>query len=73
MDIAGAKALKQRLGVNAPKEEDSPSLPAASDEVPPVYKWTGVRPGQKARPADSDDARKSRRVSKFRRLVPSFH
>jgi hypothetical protein len=54
MDIAGAKALKERIG---PRAVEDPALPARDDvheDAPPVYRWTGVgRAGSAV--ADRDD------------------
>lgn len=41
MDIAGAKALKERLGLSG--ADYAPRVPAAvSEDAPPVYQWLGV-------------------------------
>ena len=41
MDIAGAKALKQRLGPNG--TDDAPAVPVdVPADAPPVYHWVGV-------------------------------
>jgi hypothetical protein len=69
MDIAGAKALKERLGPNG--TEETPAQPAeVSENAPPVYHWTGV--SQPEPKADHDDAPADRSVSKFLRLGLSF-
>jgi len=74
MDIAGAKALKQRLGPNgvddaAPAAEVAVDIPAGA---PPVYHWTGVsRPASVAPPVEDDEVAASA-VSLFGRLGLSF-
>jgi hypothetical protein len=67
VDIAGAKALKRRLGQEAADE----ARPAAADvdipeDAPPVYHWLGVaweapRDAEDDRPPTAD-------VSLFRRI-----
>lgn len=74
MDIAGAKALKDRLGPDgaqeAPAEVARVELPA---DAPPVYHWTGVSKLPSAAPrADLDDAAASDNASLFSRLGFSF-
>lgn len=69
MDIAGAKALKKRLGAKAEEETPSPSADVHED-APPVYRWTGIRHPDSA--ADREDAPADRNVSKFFRLSLSF-
>jgi hypothetical protein len=71
MDIAGAKALKKRLGSKAAEKQAEPT-PAAevSEGAPPVYRWTGV---SDAAPEDADDdAPTGESASMFRRLGLSF-
>jgi hypothetical protein len=71
MDIAGAKALKERLGGKAVEDETPPARADIPEDAPPVYHWTGVsQPDSKA--ADRDDAPADRGVSKFLRLGLSF-
>ena len=73
MDIAGAKALKQRLGAHGADE----APPVAADveipeDAPPVYQWLGVsRPTAGGSPADDDDE-PAAAASLFRRLGLSF-
>jgi hypothetical protein len=69
MDIAGAKALKKRLGSKAAEEQVEPA-PAGdiSEDAPPVYHWTGVNPDE----APQEDADGDEGVSMFRRLRLSF-
>lgn len=74
MDIAGAKALKQRLGPNGGDEAVPTSgtvdVPA---DAPPVYHWTGVsKPAAPAPESAEDDGLDASAASLFRRLVPSF-
>lgn len=70
MDIAGAKALKERLGGNAMEEEAPPARADVHEDAPPVYHWTGVsHPGSEA---DREDVTDDRGVSKFLRLGLSF-
>jgi hypothetical protein len=66
MDIAGAKALKERLGGKAVEEGAPPADADVHADAPPVYHWTGVsHPGPGA---DRDDAPSDSPVSKFLRL-----
>lgn len=75
MDIAGAKALKERLGSSAadeaPREADiAAEVPA---DAPPVYHWTGVsKPAAAAPEPVEDDGLDAPAASLFSRLVPSF-
>jgi hypothetical protein len=66
MDIAGAKALKKRLGPTGTDE----TLPVSADipaDAPPVFHWTGTPPA--AAPAEADDRTAApRRPSHFGRL-----
>jgi len=73
--IAGAKALKKRLGldgaVEAPPPAESVGVPA---DAPPVYHWTGVSatpPAQAAVESDEGSAT-AEGTSLFRRLGLSF-
>jgi hypothetical protein len=69
VDIAGAKALKERLGAKAADKAPRPSVDVPED-APPVFHWTGVprRPSE----ASSDEAEADQGiggdVSLFRRL-----
>lgn len=74
MDIAGAKALKERLGSNS--ADEAPPVSADADvpeDAPPVYQWVGVSKAepepQRAAPDDEQDAAT---LSLFRRLALSF-
>ena len=71
MDIAGAKALKERLGGKAVEEDAPPARADVHEDAPPVYHWTGVSQPDSAT-ADHDDAPADRGVSKFLRLGLSF-
>jgi len=76
MDIAGAKALKQRLGPNGVDDGAPPAAGIAVDipaDAPPIYHWTGVskRPSA-APPAVEDDEAAVSAVSVFGRLGLSF-
>jgi hypothetical protein len=68
MDIAGAKALKKRLGPNG-ADTAAPTSVDVPEDAPPVYRWTGVAqpPSVDADHETVDDA-----VSLFRRLGLSF-
>ena len=70
MDIAGAKALKERLGAKAAEDKAPPVRADVHEDAPPVYHWTGV--SQPEPKADHDDAPADRSVSKFLRLGLSF-
>jgi hypothetical protein len=73
VDIAGAKALKERLGSKAGERAPQASVDVPED-APPVYSWTGVS----ARPSDatSDETEAQPPVgggaSLFQRLRFSF-
>jgi hypothetical protein len=71
MDINGAKALKERLGVKgadtAPPATEPADIPA---DAPPVYHWTGKAPLETGLEAEDDSA--PRRASFFSRLSLSF-
>jgi hypothetical protein len=72
MDIAGAKALKERLG---PKGTDDASPPGEAADVPvdapPVYHWTGKTPSPH-RVTDADEHAAGDGTALFRRLGMSF-
>jgi hypothetical protein len=69
MDIAGAKALRERLGEKS-EEDTTPPGRVTSRRRSAVFHWTGVsQPGLKA---DRDDTSVDRGVSKFLRLGLSF-
>jgi len=71
MDIAGAKALKQRLGPNG--ADDAPAVPVnVPADAPPVYHWVGIGklPAERLQ-RDGDDAAADS-ASLFSRLGLSF-
>jgi hypothetical protein len=72
MDIAGAKALKNRLGPNG-ADEAPPVSADVPEDAPPVYHWTGVS-NVPARPpsADVDETSAADNASLFSRLSFSF-
>lgn len=70
MDIAGAKALKERLGEKAAEEGTPPTPPDVHEDAPPVYHWTGVN--HPVLEADAEESPADRRVSKLLRLGLSF-
>ena len=53
MDIAGAKALKERLGPNGMDEAPPVSVDVPEDAAP-VFHWTGTPPS--ARAPETDDS-----------------
>ena len=68
MDIAGAKALKQRLGPNGTDEAPRVRADVPAD-APPVYHWTGVsKLPSESSSADAESASASDAVSLFSRL-----
>ena len=72
MDIAGAKALKHRLGPNG-ADEAPPVTADVPEDAPPVYHWVGVS-NVPARPAaaDADETSAADTASLFSRLGLSF-
>ena len=64
MDIAGAKALKRRLGAKGAHTARRASA-EVSDDAPPVYHYLGVSDAKRETPAPAAD---SARGSLFRRL-----
>jgi|GEM_PF-3137750 len=68
MDIAGAKALKKRLGSNG-TDEAPPASVDVPEDAPPVYHWTGVRkPQTETATDDVDDDEVPRAATLFQRL-----
>lgn len=71
MDINGAKALKERLGLTG--GDEAPAAPVDVDvpeDAPPVYHWVGVAQDS---PHDAeDDEPPTEGASLFRRLGLSF-
>lgn len=53
MDVAGAKALKKRLGTNGTDEAPPVSVNVPADAAP-VFHWTGTPPA--ARSAETEDS-----------------
>ena len=74
MDIAGAKALKERLGSKAADKASHASV-GVPEDAPPVYHWTGV-PSPPPSESSSDEAevepRTTAGTSLFRRLLLSL-
>lgn len=72
MDIAGAKALKKRIGSraadDAPRTAEGAEVPA---DAPPVYRWTGVDKAQSETPVGGEDETVVR-ASWLRRVAPSL-
>jgi hypothetical protein len=72
MDIAGAKALKERLGGRS-AEDAAPASPAdVREDAPPVYRWVGVRKPASSNPPVGGDDEQAAVGSLFRRLGMSF-
>jgi hypothetical protein len=72
MDIAGAKALKDRLGPNCAEEAPPVSADIPAD-APPVYHWTGVsNVPDRTQSDDGAEASATGGGSMFSRLVLSF-
>jgi hypothetical protein len=69
MDIAGAKALKERLGRNGTYEA-APASVDVHEDAPPVFHWFGVR--QPAPEVGAEDGLADQSVSLFRRPGLSF-
>jgi hypothetical protein len=72
MDIAGAKALKKRLGPNA--TDGAPPVSAhVREDAPPVYHWLGVSDAPtEGSSAEADDTPSAEGASLFSRLGLSF-
>jgi hypothetical protein len=72
MDIAGAKALKERIGPNEAHEVSS-TVAGSAEDAPPVFHWFGVSHRKPEAPAaDAHDEPGTRTASLFRRLGLSF-
>jgi hypothetical protein len=68
MDIAGAKALKDRLGPNH-TDDASPVSADVPEDAPPVFHWVGVSNVPARTPSvDADDEPTAGAMSLFRRL-----
>jgi hypothetical protein len=70
MDIAGAKALKERIGPNSPDETRTDNA-AVPEDAPPVYHWTGVSKAPPSAPADGGDE-PANGASLFSRIALGF-
>ena len=68
MDIAGAKALKDRLGAKGAEDSPSPADVDVPEDAPPVYHWFGVGTERSV----ADDEPTTPNASLFRRLGHSF-
>jgi hypothetical protein len=72
MDIAGAKALKRRLGTNG-TDDVSPVPADVPEDAPPVYHWVGVsNVPSEASSTDGEDTPTVDSASLFSRLGLSF-
>lgn len=72
MDIAGAKALKERLGKNE-GHADPPASAEVSEGAPPVYHYLGVSERPSEAPGEPPvDERHGRPHSWLRRLGLTF-
>jgi hypothetical protein len=72
MDIAGAKALKRRLGPDLTDDSPSASVDVPED-APPVFHWVGISNApSEASAAGENDELAGESVSLFRRLGLSF-
>ena len=67
MDIAGAKALKERLGQHGGKE-DSPEAADVPEHAPPVYHYLGVAEEPESSAPVADEAPLMRPAAWARRL-----
>lgn len=68
MDIAGAKALKRRLGGSEAAEQPRASVELPEDALP-VYRWVSAgRAAPGSPPAGADDPQPTRVGSLIRRL-----
>ena len=74
MDIAGAKALKKRLGERgADAASAAPAAGDVSEDAPPVFHWFGVgRTASDAESPDTGDDLAAPGVALFRKLGLSF-
>jgi hypothetical protein len=74
LDIAGSKALRERLALNG-EAEPQPALAdiEVPEDAPPVFQWFGVSPPERgAPPADADGGPPAAATSLFSRLGLSF-
>jgi hypothetical protein len=74
LDIAGAKALKKRLGERgADKASAAPAAADVPEDAPPVFHWFGVgRTASETEPPDAGDDLAAPGVALFRKLGLSF-
>ena len=73
MDIAGAKALKKRLGEQGDEASAAPAAVDVSEDAPPVFHWFGVgRTASETEPPDAGDDLAAPGVALFRKLGLSF-
>lgn len=74
MDIAGAKALKERLGLEGAQKASRGSARAeVPAEAPPVYHWVGVSNVPARNPsADVDETSATTGASLFSRIGLSY-
>jgi hypothetical protein len=70
LDIAGAKALKKRLGEHGANEASPAPVGAdVSEDAPPVFHWFGVgRAASETEPPDTGDDLAAPGVALFRKL-----
>jgi hypothetical protein len=72
MDINGAKALKERLGLNGTGQAaPAPVDVEIPEDAPPVYRWVGVPQAPETAPDPVEDGQ-APNASLFRRLGLSF-
>jgi len=73
VDIAGAKALKERLGSKAADKASHASV-GVREDAPPVYHWTGVKSPPSEVPSDESEVEAGTKGgnSLFRRLLLSL-
>ena len=72
MDIAGAKALKERLGLKGADEAPPASTADVPEDAPPVYHWLGVPQAAKTSGRKVEDTPAAQSTSLCRRLGLSF-
>jgi hypothetical protein len=71
LDIAGAKALKERLGAHG-RSESPPASVDVPEDAPPVYHWLGVERRSPEAVGAADDEGPAQTTSLFQRLGLSF-
>ena len=73
VDIAGAKALKERLGSKAADKASQASV-GVREDAPPVYHWTGVPspPSEASSDEAAVESGTTGGTSLFRRLLLSL-